>query len=373
MLSLNNEWFQFVQQQKIDSNPRGKTKPVVTIQPTHQYADEIAPEGNKLNISTKTMILQLNNPIDTNEIFWKIPIMEYWCPREGVVHKYMQMISNTPDDLVINLQKLEQNPYPYKEYITKQVNNKNKKVAEFKDSRKIVMGINRKNILNGNKKEKKSFMNSFALMIRFEFRGIFKEVHAKIFNTGKMVIPGILCAEMFVLIQRHILDILQPYFDVTLAYITPSKESVIVNSDFNCGFHILRNELFDIMKHKYKLDASFCVCTYPGVKCRFYYNHNRESDNQNGILDVEDYSFKLKEIKKNKKYTCVTFTIFRTGSCIVTGNCNDEILHHVCHFLKTILKEEYHVICARSNSEMICSKKKTVVLFKTIHRKITVT
>ena len=42
--------------------------------------------------------------------------------------------------------------------------------------------------------------------------------------------------------------------------------------------------------------------------------------------------------------TKVSFMIFRTGSILIVGMCDDEILHIIYNFLKRILLEEYHHI-----------------------------
>ena len=58
---------------------------------------KIVPIKNKLNvglqfsdlfISTKTIIAYLNNSIDLEPLFWKIPIMNYYKRREGILKKY---------------------------------------------------------------------------------------------------------------------------------------------------------------------------------------------------------------------------------------------------------------------------------------------
>ena len=56
------------------------TTPVVT----ESLPDEICEE---LYISTKTKVVFLNQEIDINRIFWNIPILDYWQPKDGVVKK----------------------------------------------------------------------------------------------------------------------------------------------------------------------------------------------------------------------------------------------------------------------------------------------
>jgi hypothetical protein len=46
----------------------------------------------------------------------------------------------------------------------------------------------------------------------------------------------------------------------------------LINSNFNCGFFINREALYDILKFKYNLQSIYDPCSYPGIQCKFYYN-----------------------------------------------------------------------------------------------------
>ena len=59
--------------------------------------------------------------------------------------------------------------------------------------------------------------------------------------------------------------------------------------------------------------------------------------------------------------------LFRTGSCLIVGNCNEEILYFVFNFIKELLKNEY--INIRAPSEDLVVKNKINKIKK---RKITV-
>ena len=48
-------------------------------------------------------------------------------------------------------------------------------------------------------------------------------------------------------------------------------------------------------------------------------------EKQNGRILLEDNKLKLSELNDNKKYTEVSFMIFRTGSCLIVGNCSENI------------------------------------------------
>jgi hypothetical protein len=321
------------------------------------------PKCEELYISTKTKVLFLNQEIDIHSIFWDIPITEYWRPNSGVVKKQMKIVSNTVEEFDQYSQKLVNIPY-YTEHIIKQINNPNARRNKFKDERKITVGISKKDIMNCRGKVKNAFYNCFAMILRFIHGHKFHEIHVKIFNTGKMEIPGILNAELLTTVKRMILEVLSPLNPEDkedLAFVENEKEdSVLINSNFNCGFYINREKLYSILRSPiYNIETAYDPCSYPGVKCKFYFNHDYGFDieKQRGCICEEDHLQKMSELGDNKKYTEVSFMIFRTGSCLIVGNCSEEILRFIFVFIKTILHTEYRQIYTHSEDTVVRVKK----------------
>lgn len=329
----------------------------------------IVPQCDELNISTKTKVLFLNTEININEVFWKIPIIEYCTPSHGVIKKQMKIVSKTIEEYEEYRNKLADIPY-YNENIIKQIDNPTARRIKFKDERKITIGISKKDIMNYRGKVKNAFYNCFAMIIRFNHEGIFREIHVKVFNTGKMEIPGILNSVLLEIIKVMVLDILQPFFEnMQLEYIENLKyENVLINSNFNCGFYINREKLHYILSKKYNIESSFDPCNYPGVKCKYYYNNDIHSDdvNQNGTINIEDCHMKMSELGESKKYTEVSFMVFRTGSCLILGNCSERILLFIFEFLKGLLIREFPNISV-SNSEVIVKNKKPKLRKKVVY------
>jgi hypothetical protein len=251
------------------------------------------------------------------------------------------------------------------ENVIKQINNPQARRIKFKDERKLTVGISKKDIMNCRGKVKNAFYNCFALIMRFEYDGLFREIHVKVFNTGKLEIPGILNADLFTIVKRMILEQLQPFIETPLSFSESNEEdNVLINSNFNCGFYIQRDKLYHILKSKYGIESSFDPCSYPGVKCKFYFNHEIGYDNrlQNGCVEEADRSMKMSELGLNMKYTEVSFMIFRTGSCLIVGNCSEKILQYIFDFIKQVLHDEYQHI--RVENEEYTVKNKQVKLRK---------
>ena len=178
------------------------------------------------------------------------------------------------------------------------------------------------------------------------------------------------------IINNHLLDIvkdmviklIQPHIENELSFIENTKdENVLINSNFNCGFYINREKLHSILCKKYGIETSYDPCSYPGVKCKYYFNNDYDycKDIQQGKIIREDRSMKMSELFENKKYTEVSFMIFRTGSCLIVGNCSEKILMFIFDFIKKILTDEYENIAVKGE-EMVTKTKKTKLRKKII-------
>jgi len=365
------EWSQFIMNESINEAAVNYSKPI-TSQPNKaaeldNFQKEM-PICDELYISTKTKVLFLNQAIDIHSIFWEIPIIEYWQPKEGVLKKQMKIVSKSQEEFEEYKQKLDSLPY-YREHIIKQIDNPAARRIKFKDERKITVGLSKKDIMNCRGKAKNAFYNCFAIILRFKFDGNFREIHVKVFNTGKMEIPGILNSILLDIVKRMILEIIQPFVDSSLDFIeTDTEENVLINSNFNCGFYINRDKLHNTLRgEKYRIESAYDPCSYPGVKCKYYFNNDFgfDEEKQTGQVLAEDRSMKMSELGLNKKYTEISFMIFRTGSGLIVGNCTERILKFVFEFIKKVLTAEYKDICVASE-EPLNKNKKTKLRKKTV-------
>jgi hypothetical protein len=395
-LSLDDEWNQFLMNQNISglaypsisshTNQNGNMKTIINDETSintninkkvcldgiEDNENDQVPVCEDLYISTKTKVLFLNQEIDIQKIFWEIPIVEYWKPVQGIVKKQMKIVSKTMEEYEEYKEKLHNIGY-YTENIIKQIDNVNARKIKFKDERKITVGMSKKDIMNCRGKIKNAFYNCFAIILRFKYEGIFREIHVKVFNTGKLEIPGILNKGLLDIVKQMILETIHPYIDLNekpeLGFVnTDTEDNVLINSNFNCGYFINREKLHAILRSdKYRIESAYDPCSYPGVKCKFYFNNELGFDvgAQSGQINQEDRNMKLSELNDNKKYTEISFMIFRTGSCLIVGNCSERILKYVFEFIKQILTNEYHKINVK-NEEPVTKNKKAKLRKKTI-------
>ena len=305
--------------------------------------DESIYKCSHLNISTKTKISYLNTPIDLINVFWKIPLIQYYEPKTGIIKKQMKFNSTTPEevDTIINNKK----KYNFvDDHIISQVHNNDGR-NKYKDIRKISIGISRKDIVSYRCKKKSAFYNCFVVIMRLLYNNEYKEIHVKVFNTGKLEIPGIQDSIILNKVLDLLVDILKPIIKIDsvepLRYLSEKSETVMINSNFSCGYLIDREKMFKLLKYTYKINSNFDSCSYPGIQCEFYYNTSIKE--QSGIQPST-----IKNNKHNTKlennYIKVSFMIFRTGSVLIVGKCSEEILYEIYEFLCNIFQKEYNVI-----------------------------
>jgi hypothetical protein len=371
-MNIDQEWENFISTGHDDYSSDEEEVNEILKQTTEEFisanlASDLnsyeAPKASSIYISTKTKIAYLNMPIDLKEIFWEVPVIPYAKPCNGVIKKQMKFNSLSPDELLFIQDKLTDEPY-FEEFVITHIDNPAGRI-KFKDTRKISIGISKKDLTSYRCKKKSAFYNCFVLILRMKVADLFKEFHVKVFNTGKLEIPGVQSESIFEVILKQVVETLQPYVKEPLGYKDNTNETVLINSNFNCGFFINREALYDILKFKYNIQSIYDPCSYPGIQCKFYYNP--DTDLQNGCQISEENKNLYINVKE------VSFMIFRTGSVLIVGRCDENVLLVIYEYLKVIFINEYKNICQKNikvdeDGELILKDKKK----KTRRKNITI-
>lgn len=313
------------------------------------------PKCSNIYISTKTKISYLNMPIDIKRVFWNIPISPYFTPSECIIKKQIKVSTTDPAELKEIKELLTKEKY-YQEQEIEHIDNPEGRI-KFKVQLKINVGLCKKDILNYRCKLKRAFFNCFVLIMRIKDRATdsFKEMHLKVFNTGKLEIPGIQTDESLTQVLDLLISILKPIVGDTVGYIPNKCETVLINSNFNCGYFINRDKLYNILKYKYRINSNYDACSYPGIQSKFYYVTKLDTENQTGQQPAPADAGDAIEI---------SFMIFRTGSVLIVGRCDEYVLHSIYKFLKKLLEIEYPEIGNKLN--IIEPKKNNVKLRRKI-------
>lgn len=323
-MNLNDEWSKFLLSDEHETVERGARDTTLKV-----------PECGDISISTKTKIVYLNIEIDLFKLFWDLPMISYDVFGEGIIKKQIKFNFNTKEQV----QEFEKRISEVKLFNTvtviNKIDNPNGRIM-FKDIRKVDIGICKKDLLKMNKKnEKSAFYNCFVFIYRIQIENKYKEFHIKLFNTGKIEIPGIQSESNVDLVIKHIVKILSPFYKTEVLEKREMRETILINSNFICNYYINRDELFNILKTKYAVKCSYDPCSYPGIQCKYKLTHSE-----------------------------VSFMIFRTGSVLIVGKCEDEELYKIYNFIKSIFQAEFYNIYENNNE---VSKKKIKKKIKKIY------
>ena len=368
--SINDEWENFCEFDSID-NDSNNTSHTDTYDKNNVNGsllemsdidrndnDKNITKPSDLYISTTTIISYLNIPIDIYDVFWKIPIIPYGTPCAGVIKKQMKFISTSQEEVEQTLSNT--NDYEFVDnHLISKVNKPNGRV-KFKEVRKISIGICRKDIISYRCKKKGAFMNCFVVILRLPIKGIYKEIHIKVFNTGKLEIPGIQSSSILDDALKLLITILKPIVktETPIVYLKNKSETVLINSNFNCGYYVNREKLYEKLKYKYKINCVYDPCSYPGIQCEFYYNSNEKV--QTGINPDAIYDKHDKIIHK------ISFMIFRTGSVLIVGKCSEPVLHELYKIICDILVNERNYVKGITEEKFVKDKKTTKIIRKKI-------
>lgn len=361
-MDINNEWEMFLSSSDINDNDRKN----------EAHDNEEVPEPTELYISTKTNIAYLKKQkntekedeenenenenekkeIDILKLFWDVSLIPYEAPINGILKKQILIKTEKEEDLQKIKEKLL-NIKHYDELVITSINNPMGRV-KFKDTRKISIGLCKKDITSFRCKQKSAFDNCVAFIMRLNIEGIFNEYHIKLFNTGKLEIPGVKDEKIFDKIIENLITILKPYIDLYMLPLNDNNKEVLINSNFNCGFYIKRDVLYKILKYEKNISTIYDPCMYPGIQCKYNY----EVNNNDGTTTIKK----------------VSFMIFRTGSVLIMGKCKENILYEMYDFVSKLLIEKYKSICQENNERnKVEEEKEPVVKMKTKKNKKKIT
>ena len=288
-----------------------------------------------LYISTKTKIGYLDQAVPLAHVFWQIGVLPYHVPAEGVIKKQMKFNSSSAEELAALCQAVEDDKSAenvhVEEHVITHIENPGGRIP-FKDVRKVSLGLCKKDVTSYRSKKKGAFYNCFVVILRLRWDDTFKEIHVKVFNTGKLEIPGIrddALLERTLEALTAMLSPLMPSSTAQLNYLPERSETVLVNSNFSCNFFLDRQRLFDLLRTKYNISCSYDPCSYPGIQGEFYYDPT-----------LVEQTGRQPEEGSARDTVRVSFMVFRTGSVLIVGKCSDEALNRIYEFICALLLRE---------------------------------
>jgi len=387
---------------------------------TQHPEPQLQPASSPLIVSTKSKEIPLNTDINL-DIFWKIPLVSYNEPGEGIIKKQIQFKYRDPDEYARQTELKEKaKEVPGCKYLNQrimehmdiQISTKRK----FYHKSIVSFGVNSKDILG---KSNTAFKNSFVLIIRLALRPNdvetqtqtqFHEYNVKIFNTGKITFTGIKDDETLNRLFKYVMDLLKTYssnneFKDYSTDATDYKQTIIlVNSNFRVNYCINQNKLRQILTTKYGMLCKYnSGYQYAGLSLPFYYDTTKSLAEQTGICEnininndrndeSKNYDILINDVdnnddednddndddtiemnkngKKNKTAKLVQMpnyivrvscAIFRTGSILISGKCDDKILNATYDFIsKLVIREFPHIYMGETEEKPIKQTKSKV-------------
>ena len=276
------------------------------------------PAPTPLHFSTQTFITQLNRHVDLKELFWGLELIPYDLHQTGLCKKQMKFTSGSPEEVDQLMERLTANPLHQVHLIRKTAT-----PEKFKDIRKVSIGMSKKDLAPSRLKAKGAFFNCLVVNVRiFVGKGVFKDHHVKLFNTGNVEIPGIQRSAHVPLIMDVLERSVRRLHPIERV---PECKIVLINSHFNIHYYVNRDKLYTLLRGKYGIAAVYDPCSYPGVQCKLYYTPE------------------LEIVTRSKEYVTfsVSVMIFRTGSVLIVGKCNEEVIHAIYAYLNGIFEADF--------------------------------
>lgn len=388
MSSLDEEWNTYLASGDL---------PISTESLDHLQNLPPVPQPSPLHISTASFRLQASAPIDLN-LFWKIPVIPYSRMASGVVKKEMKIISNGEDEYNQVLALCNQHPEVNIHIVSHKSSIKSNGKISITDSRCMEQGLSRKDILMSKRARPKGFINCFILNMRVLLENTFHEFHVKLFNTGQVKVPGAQTPHLFHIVVENLVSLLRVY-DPSIDIPMDSKQIVMTNSDFQCNFQINRDEWYRLLVQKYKIKSRYDPCSYyPGVKGSLCIDQASNTILLESNYDYEKYNVvvkkgnKMDEKKKKKKHEeeedeedeeegegeedkqpgilIVHFMVFRTGSVLIVGKCESNLLNLVYETIVQWLQADYpNIVLLPRKDDVLVEKRRVRQLPRTMKKK----
>lgn len=361
---LNAEWLTFLQSGRIHET---NSEPLCLTELASDQTALVSWKDMRLHVSTQTKIVNLGANIQIGDAFWKIHVMEYHELREGVVKKQMKFNTYSRAELDQVVDKCNKEPNASVNVIlhvdgedaeaNAEKASGEARAQQFRDIRKVNIGLCKKDVVSSKKyKQKGAFYNCIVMTLRvksLDEPDMFQEVHVKVFNSGKLEIPGVkderIVGYAVGILSRIFVEIgVVPTTQPRDAY---TEETILINSNFSCGFQIERETLYHVLKNKYRITCNYDPCSYPGIQCKYYYYGEsicpQFRENTRNIMSGQKHPLhpKCKHTAKSAGIYVVSFFIFRTGSVLIVGRCFMRILREMHQHITDILSAERSNIC----------------------------
>ena len=206
----------------------------------------------------------------------------------------------------------------------------------------IITGVKIKGNIKGYFPKKQDSNKVFFNIITLNVVEHRKSINLKIFNNGKIQMTGVISKEHSLSAIDTIKKLLNSNKENYMSDLIKDKEievtdfkTVLINSDYDCGFEIQRENLLSILIKTYNLSVNYEPENYPGVKVAFFWNNIYS--NITGTCKCEKKCIGKGLGKEKNQCKKVTIAIFQSGKIIITGGNDLKQIKCVYKFINQIL------------------------------------
>ena len=271
---------------------------------------------SNLRVSTITALSDIGVLVDTHKLFEDFD-MEFYSDK---LNKYQY-----PE----KYGELDDNDYPL--IITiKKSNDIFKGISDNKKKKKILDTVEKK-------KKRDSFQNQLTFIIAINSD---KSINLKLFKNGKIQMTGLRKEEDGYMAMNKLISNIKhiPRISVDNKAMKANPLNIIlINSDFEIGFKIRRDELFKIIGER-GLYVVYEPDIYPGVNSKYFYNSNTIGTKNEGICCCDKKCDGKGEGDGNGNCKKITIAIFQSGSIIITGSKTNDQMLYAYNYINSLIK-----------------------------------
>lgn len=189
-----------------------------------------------------------------------------------------------------------------------------------------------------------------------------RKVNSMIFSNGKIKAVGLQSekdTELSLLALQRYLERHRTAsaFATMEALVFTNTVCCMINTDFMVPYRILREEVYHLMRSKYKVLASYEPDIYPGVKIRYYCNHASE-----GRCTCAQKCNGKKPGTGEGDGCCkaVTICVFQSGKIIITGANRFPQIQRCYEFITGVLRDHQAQLIYKEPTQLKSYSKQMV-------------
>ena len=181
--------------------------------------------------------------------------------------------------------------------------------------------------------------------------------NTKLFKNGKIQMTGLKKIEeinnlviktISILKKIHTISVKKQNRNILMPSEVENMKSTdlkicLINSDFETGFKISREVMFEKLRNKYHFAADFDPDNYPGVNAKFYWNSVNKNKDTFGICPCTKECFGKGTGHGDGNCRIITIFAFTSGKIMISGNSLEK-MSDAYQYINRFIDENYNIV-----------------------------